>query len=85
MSCVRHPKGLEVSEPGVCRPFLLPAHTGTHGGGARVCRVALGFVALFKTENSVIQLLKQFSFLVSKKHKAAFQKGWAGTSDPVSS
>lgn len=76
---------MEVSEPGVCRPFLLPAHTGTHGVGARVCRMALGVVALFKTGNSVIQLLKQFSFLVSKKHKAALQKGWAGTSDPVSS
>lgn len=45
MGCVRCPKGLEVSEPEVCRPFLLPAHTSTHGGGARVCRVTLGFVA----------------------------------------
>lgn len=43
-----------------------------------------GFVAVLKTGHSVLQLLKQFSFLVSRKHKAALQRGWAGTSGPVS-
>lgn len=38
MSCVRCPKGLEVSEPGACRPFPLPAHTGKGvPGGLGLC------------------------------------------------
>lgn len=77
MSCVRCPakdwKPLSLEFAGQsccsCTQALI------HDGGAWVCRVTLGFVVLLKTGSSVIQLLKQFSFLVSKKHKAALQKG----------
>lgn len=41
-------------------------------------------VALLMFPNCVIQLQKQFSSFVSKKHKASLQRGWAGTSGSVS-